>query len=130
MNRIKTLIVEDDRNIVDLYDTGLDENEFDKRYAYNGEEALDIYQVWRPEIILLDILLPVMTGFAVLKEIRKTHLDEKTTIIMSSSLNDSSDIRDCMKLGIQGYIIKPFKLEDLGKRILMYHQGGRTSPLA
>lgn len=127
MAAIRTLIVEDDQNIVDLYEVGLSNAAFEKRFAGNGSEALEIYDAWRPEIMILDILLPIMTGYAVLKEIRTVINDSKTTIIMATSLTDSNDIRDCIKLGIQGYIIKPFKLEDLGKRIFQYHQDHRPS---
>jgi DNA-binding response OmpR family regulator len=127
MGRIKTLIVEDDPNIVELYEIGLVDAEFEKRYAGDGKEALGIYESWHPEIIILDIMLPVMTGYAVLKQIRTSILDEKTTIIMSTSLSDSNDIRDCIKLGIQGYILKPFKLEGLGKRVFLYHQSHKLA---
>ena len=118
MSKIKILIAEDDESIRDLYDMGLSKDMFEKRFATNGQDALDIYKSWKPEIIVLDIVMPVMTGYSVLQEIRETAGDNKTTIIMSSSMSTKDDMRDCSKLGIQGYITKPFKFKEIGNIII------------
>ncbi len=57
---------------------------------------------------MLDIMLPVTTGYASLQEIRHDLADADTTIIMATSLNKKEDIIDCMKFDIQGYLVKPF----------------------
>jgi len=74
----------------------------------NGEEGLKSYEDWKPDIILLDIMLPVTTGYAVLQKIRKELADTETAIIMATELGKKEDIVDCIKYGIQGYMIKPY----------------------
>lgn len=119
---IKILIVEDSPNINILYNRGLPDALFEKRFAHNGQEAMVLYHQWYPDIIILDIMLPVMTGYSVLKEIRNTLKDTSTTIIMSTSLSKKEDVMSMMKLGIQGYIVKPFGVREIGARILAYYK--------
>ena len=128
MSKIKLLIAEDDESTRALYDKGLNNDMFEKRFAMNGEEALDIYYSWKPDIIVLDIVMPVMTGYSVLQEIRENVGDKKTTIIMSSSMSTKDDMRDCSKLGIQGYITKPFKYKEIGNIIINCFQ--KSKPLS
>jgi CheY-like chemotaxis protein len=122
MNEIKILLVDDDKSIQVLYDKGLENTIFAKRFAGNGKEALEIYHAWHPDVIVLDIIMPVMAGYSVLQEIRSKQEDKSTIIIMATSSTDSQDIRDCITLGVQGYIIKPFKLKEIGNTILHYIQ--------
>jgi CheY-like chemotaxis protein len=123
MSEIKILLVDDDKDIHDLYDEGLANTLFSKKFAVNGEEALKIYDVWHPDVIVLDLLMPLMAGYAVLREIRHTRRDKSTIVIMATASTDSQDVRDCVELGIQGYIIKPFRLKEIGTTILRYiHQ--------
>lgn len=130
MSEVKILLVDDDKSIRDLYDEGLVNTVFAKRFAGNGREALDIYHAWHPDAIVLDIIMPVIAGHAVLQEIRQKRGDKSTKIIMATSSTETQDIRDCVTLGIQGYIIKPFKLNEIGDTILRYIQqdegGSRT----
>jgi DNA-binding response OmpR family regulator len=120
--KIKILVVEDSPNINLLYGRGLPDIIFEKRFAPNGHDALVIYKDWLPDIIILDVMLPVMTGYSVLKEIRNTFKDKSTTIIMSTSLSKKEDVTSMMKLGIQGYIVKPFGVREIGGRILKYYE--------
>ena len=120
-DKIKILIVEDDHTTRLLYDKGLFNQVFDKKMAVSGKEALLVYDEWHPDVILLDIYLPEMTGYQVLKEIRTTIKDKKTTIVMATSLSDKEDVLSCMKLGVEGYIIKPFSCSEIGANILGYY---------
>jgi DNA-binding response OmpR family regulator len=129
MGRIKILIVEDEKNIHDMYSASLGQDMFEARFAFNGKDALEIYQAWHPDIIVLDIWMPIMTGYLVLQEIRNTLNDVSTTIIMSTSASNSHDIKDCIKFGIQGYILKPFKLEEVGNKIVHYFQQKQATQL-
>jgi CheY-like chemotaxis protein len=122
MSEIKILLVDDDTSIHDLYNEGLANTIFTKQFAGNGEEALKIYDAWHPDVIVLDLQMPLMAGYAVLREIRQTRGDKSTNVIMATASTSSQDIRDCISLGIQGYIIKPFKLEEIGDTILHYIQ--------
>jgi len=120
-DKIKILIVEDDPTTRLLYDKGLFNQIFDKKMVVSGKEALLVYDEWPPDIIVLDIYLPEMTGYQVLKEIRTTIEDKKTTIVMATSLSGSEDVLSCMKLGVEGYIIKPFQCMEIGAKILGYY---------
>ena len=126
MEKLKILIVEDDRVILRLYDKFLVDDVFDKQLTANGEEAMKIYHAWEPDIILLDIMLPVMDGHEVLKEIRHTFEDTETPIIMSTSSSEKDEVLSCAKLGIQGYILKPFKPQEIPCKILEYY--GKANP--
>jgi len=125
MNKIKLLIAEDDESAGVLYDKGLNNDMFEKQYAMNEEEALNIYYSWQPDVIVLDIMMPVMTGYSVLQEIRENAGDKKTTIIMSSSMSTKDDMRDCSKLGIQEYITRPFKYKEIGNAIIHCFQNAK-----
>jgi len=118
MSKIRILIAEDDKSIRELYDKGLVDDMFEKRFAENGKEALEAFQEWKPDLLVLDIVMPVMTGFIVLQEIRNTLKDTITPIVMATSMSDPQDVRDCVKFGIQGYIVKPFKFKEIGNRIM------------
>ena len=120
--KIKLLIVEDDESLLNLYDMALGDDMFEKHTAMNGLAAVREYASWKPDIIILDILMPKMLGYSVLKEIRELHGDHETTIIVSSSVDTEEDIQYCKELGIQGYITKPFDHKTLADEILAYHK--------
>ncbi len=124
--KIKILVVEDDRTTKLLYDKGLFGQLFDKKMVVSGKEALLVYEEWHPAIIILDIYLPEMTGYLVLKKIRTDINDKETTIVMATALSGKEDILSCMKLGIEGYIVKPFKATEIGEKILGYY--GKKEP--
>lgn len=121
MKKLKILIAEDDKSMQALYDVSLSEEYFDKRMAGNGLEAVRQYASWKPDIVILDILMPKMLGYSVLREIRKLFGDHFTTIIMATSVASEGDIAFCKKEGIQGYIVKPFDTKMLTDIILGYH---------
>jgi CheY-like chemotaxis protein len=70
---------------------------FDARFTNNGKDALESYQVWHPDIIVLDIWMPVMTGYLALQEIRNIMKDRLTTIIISTLATNNHDIKYCVK---------------------------------
>lgn len=120
-DKIKILIAEDDPVINLLYDKGLFSEIFDKKLVVSGEKALLAYNEWHPDIVVLDIFLPEMTGYQVLKTIRNTIADKQTTIVMATSQSGNEDVLSCMKLGIEGYIVKPFNVLEFGGKILSYY---------
>lgn len=120
-DKIKILIVEDDYTTQLLYEKGLLNQVFEKKMASSGKEGLLIYNEWHPDIIVLDIQMPEMTGDQVLKEIRTTHDDKNTTIVMATSRSSSNDVTSCIKLGIEGYVVKPFSLREIATKILSYY---------
>jgi len=75
--------------------------------AVNGQEALDIVRELRPQVVLLDIQMPLMNGLEVLKEIKEDPKLKDTAVIMVSAYTSSEDIEQSMKLGASGFIKKP-----------------------
>ena len=120
--KIKILVVEDDPSTQMLYEKGLFNQIFDKKIVASGKEALHIYREWHPDVIALDIYLPEISGYHILKEIRETIGDKQTSIIMATSQSRSQDITACITLGIEGYIVKPFSLREIGAKIISYYE--------
>lgn len=120
-DKLKILIVEDDKSLLILYDMIIPDTVFEKQLVRDGVAAMEAYYSWHPDIILLDIFLPKMTGHTVLKEIREEMKDRSTAIIMSTSIDAEDDAMDCAKVGIQGYIVKPFDRKRLADMILDYY---------
>ncbi|MBI5178334.1 MAG: response regulator [Nitrospinae bacterium] len=118
--KLKVLIVDDSKVAVKVIHEALNGEIYEKRTAVNGEEALESYRNWKPDIIFLDIMMPIVSGFAVLKEIRDTEKNDlnakKTAVVMITALADKASITDCLKLGIQGYLVKPFPPEEVATR--------------
>ena len=114
MGKLKILIVEDDLLLQEFYMRGLPEEEYEKRFSGNGVDALEVYKSWKPDIIILDIGLPEMDGYSVLRKIREEIEDEETTIIMITGDSDMHKINDCIKLGISDYVVKPFRYKKPG----------------
>ena len=125
--KLKVLVAEDDKSVVALYEIGFAGEEVELRIAADGGEALKAYLAWKPDILLLDIMLPEMSGYTVLKEIRQGNHDGRTTIVMITSKSGKEDVLDCLKLGIQGYIVKPFKYSEIKEKVLEHHYRHQAS---
>ncbi len=124
----KVLIVEDDKSTQLLYSKVFSTDLFESKYDEDGETALATYASWKPDLIVLDMMLPVMTGFSVLKKIRKDFHDTTTPIVVSTSLAGKEDIIECSQQGIQGYIIKPFNFKELRKKFSAFAPQLETLP--
>jgi DNA-binding response OmpR family regulator len=122
MNKLKILVVDDDESILALYRIALSPDMFEPRYVGNGKEALELYRSWKPDIIILDIMIPGMTGYHVLQKIREENRDTSTTILLASSLSEESANKYCQEFGIQGYLAKPFNYKEIGAMIIKCHQ--------
>jgi CheY-like chemotaxis protein len=121
-DRLKVLVVEDSKQIQVIYRIGLNDKVFDKCFAENGYEALELYEKWAPDMILLDVMIPGMSGYAVIETIRSEKGDTATAIIMASSISNPGAVTEFLKLGIQGYLVKPFTHKDVGVKVLQYYQ--------
>lgn len=120
IDKLKILIADDDEDLLALYDRALSDLVFDKRLVSNGERALEAYKTWHPDILVLDIVMPVKTGYSALKDIRGAAGNGDTTIIISTSIDDVDEVRACESLGIQGYIVKPFDYKKVAYEILRF----------
>lgn len=115
MNKLlKVLIVEDDPNICDLLMLYLHKEGFSVVTALDGEEGLALYYDENPDFIILDIMLPVMDGWEVCKEIRK---DRNVPIIMLTGKGESYDRIKGLDLGADDYVVKPFDPKEVVARM-------------
>jgi DNA-binding response OmpR family regulator len=122
-DKLRILMVEDNEALLILYDHAFPEEVFEKEFADNGSRALEIYRQWHPDIILLDIMLPEMSGHQILEEIREVEDDSSTSVIIATSLDLREDMERCENLGIHGYIVKPFNHKELPLEVLnMYRE--------
>lgn len=110
----KILIVDDDENIAELISLYLVKECFDTEIVTNGIDALERFQNYQPNLILLDIMLPGMDGYEVCQEIRKS---SNVPIIMLSAKGEVFDKVLGLKIGADDYIIKPFDSNELVARV-------------
>ena len=111
----KALVIEDDGNIAELLRLYLEKDGFEVSRAVDGGEGLEMYRAFHPDIVLLDIMLPVMDGWSVLREIRA--LDSHVYVIMLTAKGDTPDKVSGLELGADDYVTKPFEVKELLARI-------------
>ena len=114
MLKQKILIVDDDVNIAELISLYLTKECFDTKIVHDGEAAIQEFNSYQPNLILLDLMLPGIDGYEVCREIRKT---SKIPIIMLSAKGEVFDKVLGLELGADDYIIKPFDSKELVARV-------------
>ena len=110
----KVLIVEDESNIAELINLYLKKDGYETMIAPDGGKALELYRLFRPDLVLLDIMLPVMDGWAVCSKIRET---DKTPIIMLTAKGETIDKVAGLEMGADDYIVKPFEMTEKLARV-------------
>ena len=114
MFKTKILLVDDDPNIRQLVNLYLQKEGFEVQMAERGDEALDKFRAAPPDLMLLDVMLPGMDGWQVLREARKT---SNVPIIMLTAKDETFDKVLGLELGADDYIAKPFDMKELVARI-------------
>ena len=112
--RRKILIVDDEKNIVDILKFNLNKESFDTLEAYDGRQAIEIAEREKPDLIILDIMLPEMDGFTVCRKLRQTM---QTPILMLTAREEEVDKVLGLELGADDYITKPFSPRELMARV-------------
>ena len=106
----RMLIVEDEVDINDCLQQFFISKGFSVAAAYSGEEAVEKLYEETPEVVLLDIVLPGLSGIEVLKKIRE--IQPKTAVIMVTALNQDEIREQASRFGAVGYVTKPFDFSD------------------
>ncbi len=127
MPPLKILIAEDEKVTQKLYQVALPEALCQHKIVGDGEEAIRVYDEWKPDVVLLDFSMPHLNGYQVLKTIRSERQDKETVIIMVTGHSDKDSIVACAKLGVQGYIVKPFVSAELAPKIFKIYQESKKS---
>ena len=108
------LIVEDDKNIAELLQLYLEKEGYAVTVAGDGGQGLDKFRTIRPDLVLLDLMMPVLDGWAVCKAIRA---ESQTPVIMLTAKGETSDKVAGLKTGADDYITKPFEMREVLARI-------------
>ena len=110
----KVLIVEDDSNIAQLLQLYLEKEGYETQIAEDGGKGVELFHSFSPDLILLDIMLPVMDGWAVCRKIRES---AQTPIIMLTAKGETLDRVSGLEMGADDYIVKPFEMKEVLARI-------------
>ena len=111
---ISVLVVEDDRNIAELLQMYLEKEGYAVTIASNGGQGLDKFRAIKPDLVLLDVMMPVMDGWAVCKAIRS---ESQTPVIMLTAKGETDDKITGLKAGADDYITKPFEMKEVLARM-------------
>ena len=114
LSKQKILIVDDDSNIAELISLYLTKEFYEVQIVEDGEQALQVFDTFQPNLILLDLMLPGMDGYQVCREIRRR---SNTPIIMLSAKGEVFDKVLGLELGADDYMIKPFDSKELVARV-------------
>jgi len=121
---MKILLVEDDKGIVRFVKKGLTENSFSVDAVFDGEEGLQLAVYRNYDLVVLDVMLPRMDGFEVLRRMRGMKI--QTPVIFLTAKDSESDIVQGLNLGADDYLTKPFSFNELLARIQAILRRGKT----
>ena len=113
--KINTLLAEDDKNLGVILEKYLEAKDISVTLCSNGEEALQAFQNGEFNFCIFDVMMPLMDGFTLSKEIRK--IDKRVPIIFLTAKVTQKDVLEGFKLGADDYITKPFSMDELLMRI-------------
>lgn len=108
--KTKIIIIDDEKPIADILQFRFQREGFSVQCAYTGQEALKLVEDMRPDIVLLDVMLPDCDGMEVCYEIRKKY---KMPIIMLTASSSEKDRKRSFELGVDDYVAKPFYTKEL-----------------
>jgi CheY-like chemotaxis protein len=109
----KILAVDDESDLLLIIKTALFSEGYDVVTASNGPDALALAQDHKPDLIILDMMMPEMNGFEVLDNLRRQEATMGIPVIMLTGVSEKGKIRQALDAGINYYIVKPFEFHDL-----------------
>jgi two-component system OmpR family response regulator len=126
----RVLVVDDEDYIADLLSTGLKFVGFDVRTVGGGQEALTLARDWKPDLLVLDVMMPDVDGFAVVRRMREN--GQRVPVLFLTARDATDDKITGLTLGGDDYVTKPFSLEELVARIraVLRRTGGGIGPAA
>ena len=109
----KILIAEDEPNIVTSLEFLLQENDYQVRVARDGEEALRLVESFRPDVVLLDVMMPLRNGFEVCQRVRENPALKRVRIVMLTARGREAERAKGLALGADAFVTKPFSTKEL-----------------
>jgi two-component system alkaline phosphatase synthesis response regulator PhoP len=116
-NKIKILIVDDEPDLVETLQDRLEMNGYSIVTAGNGKDGLEKALQEKPDIVLLDVIMPIMDGLEMLEALRKHPECKDCAVIMLTARSQRQDIVRARACGIEDYVVKPFDLSELIEKI-------------
>jgi len=113
----KVLVADDEQDIKDVVQMFLENQGYEVETAYDGLDAMDRVNTWKPDVVLLDIMMPLMDGIAVCKKIKSDPATRSIKVIMVSAASKREKEGEAYQAGADGYVLKPFDPADLSKVI-------------
>jgi DNA-binding response OmpR family regulator len=113
----KILVADDEPNIVAALEFLLQRNGFEVTVARNGEEALQLVESHSPDLVLLDVMMPVRSGYEVCRRIRERPEWNHVKIVMLSAKGRDAEVNKGLSVGADLYITKPFSTRDLVEKV-------------
>ncbi|MBN1488248.1 MAG: response regulator [Anaerolineae bacterium] len=113
----KILVAEDERDIRDLIAFTLQFAGYEVEKASNGEQAVQMAPDVQPDLILMDVRMPRMTGYEACKKLKENPLTENIPVVFLSAKGQESEIEEGLDVGAQDYILKPFAPDELTEQV-------------
>ncbi len=113
----KILAVDDENDVLLIIKTALISEGFSVKTASSGIEALGTAEEFNPDLVILDMMMPEMTGFDVLKQMREIPVLKTVPVIMLTGVADKEKIREAINAGVNYYMVKPFEFHDLISKV-------------
>jgi DNA-binding response OmpR family regulator len=113
----RIVIADDNAQGVELLEAYLADNEYDIRTAADGEQTLALVRQWHPDLILLDIMMPKISGFEVCKRLRADPKSRTIAVLMITALDQPSDIDRAVEAGTDDFVTKPINKSELLLRV-------------
>jgi DNA-binding response OmpR family regulator len=113
----RILIADDNRLNADLLEAHLDGTGFETRIAAHGDETLQLARDWQPDIILLDVMMPKLSGFEVCKRLRADATTKSAGVLMVTALDQATDVERAVEAGTDDFITKPINKTELLIRV-------------
>lgn len=107
MDKCRVLIVDDIQENVQTLRDMIEDMDIDIKEANGGKQAIEQVDSYKPHVILLDLMMPVVNGWDVIDYVRKKYSKNEMAILVTSLLNNKDNIDECYELGVNDYIAKP-----------------------
>jgi len=117
MSKVKILVADDQDEILSLLNDSLSSSGFEVKLCRESKDALHLIKSFKPDIILLDLLMPELGGFEICEILNNDPETRGIPIIIITGFGDLVDVKKAYNLGAVGYLVKPFALDDLNKEI-------------
>jgi DNA-binding response OmpR family regulator len=116
-DRTRVLVVDDDRDIRDLVTFKLEQAGYEVRQAEDGLQALDAVRAWAPDLVVLDVMMPGLSGIDVVRELRADPATSATPVILLTAKAQEADVETGFVTGADDYVVKPFSPRELVSRV-------------